>query len=71
MKLPYWQHEDAYADVTHYWHFSLGSFDQFDPATKRGREYGFYTPFKWRIVARPKLNQKGTSIIVTMQVRKP
>jgi SAM-dependent methyltransferase len=70
LKLPYWKADSSYDDPTHYWHFSLGSFDQFDPATKRGRQYTFYTERKWRIVKPAFLNPGQTSVIVLMEVRK-
>jgi SAM-dependent methyltransferase len=70
MKLPYWQSDAAHQDPTHYWFFTLGSFDQFDPETKRGRDYAFYTVRKWRIDRPPRLNPEKTSIIVLMEVRK-
>ncbi len=70
LKLPYWKSDNSYCDPTHYWMFALGSFDQFDPDTKRGRDYSFYTPRKWRIVKPARLNKEGTSIIVLMEVRK-
>ena len=71
MKLPYWKHDAAWDDPTHYWQFSLGSFDQFDPDKKRGAQYAFYTPRKWKIVKPAFLNQRGSSVITLMQVRKP
>ncbi len=71
IKVPYWRSDNSYCDPTHRWFFSLGAFDQFDPDTKRGRDYSFYTERKWRIVIPAKANKEGTSIIVTMEVRKP
>jgi len=50
VKLPYWNHEASYEDPTHYWVFSPGVFDLFDPETYRGQHYGFYTPRKWKIL---------------------
>jgi SAM-dependent methyltransferase len=71
LKLPYWNADASYQDVTHYWRFALGSFDQFDPDTPRGRAYAFYTPYKWKIVSPARFNNCRSSIFVTMQVRKP
>ena len=71
LKLPHWQSETAHQDPTHYWFFSLHSFDQFDPDTKRGKEYMFYSTRKWRLLAPPPaLNKGASSIIVRMEVRK-
>ncbi len=70
MKLPHWQSDISYQDPTHRWRFSLQSFDQFDPDTQRGQEYGFYTPRKWRIVRPAVLNTAGSSIHITLEVRK-
>lgn len=71
LKVPYWHHENAYADPTHYWHFSLQTFNFFDPQTKLGRQYGFYRDRRpWKIVKPARLNEAGSSIIATLQVRK-
>jgi SAM-dependent methyltransferase len=70
VKVPYWRSDMAHRDPTHRWFFALGSFDQFDPDLRRGREYAFYTERHWKIVKGPKLNGAKSSIYVTMQVRK-
>ncbi len=70
LKLPHWRHDNAYLDPTHYWRFSLHSVDIFDPDTPYGRSYSFYTGRKWRLVKGPRLNQAGSSILVTMEVRR-
>ncbi len=70
VKLPYCRAEQSYDDPTHYWHFTLRSLDYFDPDTKYGHDYGFYTPRKWKIVGAPKLNPSRSSIWATLQVRK-
>ena len=67
VKVPFWQHDNAYADPTHRWRYSLRSFDVFVPKTKLGAELNFYTPHKWRFVEPPKLNgQAGSSVIVVL-----
>lgn len=63
VKLPYWDNEQAHDDVTHYWWTTLHQFDQFDPTTERGKDYGFYSPRKWRIVS-SKFSNTGHSSIV-------
>ena len=71
LKVPYWQHDNAFADPTHYWHFSLRTFDYFDPDTKLGRQYGFYRGSRpWKIVKPTTLNRGGSSIIASLRVRK-
>ena len=70
MKLPYWQHRNSYIDPTHYWQFDLATVKIFDPETRYGRSYRFYTDRKWRIVEGPVLNRVKSSILVTMEVRK-
>lgn len=70
LKLPHWNSDIAHQDPTHRWFFSMASFDQFDPARRRGREYDFYTDHHWRIVKGPKLNDAKSSIHLTMEVRK-
>ncbi len=69
-KLPYWDSDNSYRDPTHYWRFSLGTCDIFDPTTKYGYDYAFYTDRKWRIVQPAKLNKAGSSFSIKMQVMK-
>ncbi len=70
VKVPYWNHDNAYADPTHRWQYSLRAFNVFDPRTKLGKELNFYTDRKWRVVGGPKLNDQRSSIIATLEVRK-
>jgi SAM-dependent methyltransferase len=70
IKLPHWQSDISHDDPTHRWYFSLRSLDQFDPDTPRGKDYGFYTDRKWRIVQAPELNKAKSSILATLEVRK-
>jgi len=70
VKVPHWQHDNAYADPTHRWRFSLRSFDVFVLDTKLGKELNFYTPHKWRFVKPPKLNNHQSSMIVTLEAVK-
>lgn len=70
LKLPFWKSDAAWQDPTHRWFFTLGSFDQFDPDTKRGQDYGFYTERKWRIAKAARLNPEKTSVIVLLEVRR-
>lgn len=71
LKLPYWQSEMAHNDPTHFWLCGLGVLDVFDPRTKRGMNYGFYTQRKWHLRGAPRLNREQTSIIATMEAIKP
>ena len=70
LKLPFWQHERAYDDPTHFWRFTLKSCNVFDPDTFEGKEYGFYTARKWKIVSPAVLNSGRSSLHITLQVRK-
>lgn len=70
LKLPHWDSDVGYQDPTHRWRYSLKSFDQFDPDTPRGKVYGYYSARKWKIVGPPILNSGGSSIHVTLEVRK-
>lgn len=71
VKLPYWQSENAHNDGTHRWPgFGLGVLDHLDPATKSGKEYGYYTDRKWEIIKRPVLNDSKTSFATLLRVRK-
>lgn len=70
LKLPHWNSDISHRDPTHRWFFSVGSLDQFDPDTRRGKEYDYYTDRKWRIVKRPALNNAQSSFRAVMEVRK-
>jgi ubiquinone/menaquinone biosynthesis C-methylase UbiE len=70
VKVPHWQHDNAHADPTHRWAFSLRSFDVFFPKSKLGRELSFYTQRKWRALSGPRLNRAKSSMIATLQVIK-
>jgi len=73
LKLPHWQHDNAYLDPTHYWRFSLRTCDMFDPDTEYGRDYRFYSHTKgckWLIIKPARLNNAKSSFFVTLQVRK-
>ena len=52
LKLPLWDNEESWNDVTHRWHFGRGALDLFDRTTERGRNYGaLYGATTWRIVS--------------------
>lgn len=70
VKVPHWQHDNAYADPTHRWRYSLRCFDVFNPQTKLGKELVFYTRRKWAFVKGPRLNDQRSSIIATLRVCK-
>ena len=67
IKLPLWNSENSYDDPTHRWFFTLNSLNQFCPETQRGRDYDFYTPYKWKFVKRPKPNNAKTSLWATLR----
>jgi ubiquinone/menaquinone biosynthesis C-methylase UbiE len=70
VKVPHWQHDNAYADPTHRRPYSLRSFDAVVPTTKLGQEDMFYTPRKWEYLKPPKLNEQKSSVIATLRVCK-
>jgi len=71
IKLPYWNAEISHADMTHRWFASLQLMDQLDPDTKRGQQYDFYTPFKWKIIEKRYSSEARTSIIFKLIKRPP
>lgn len=54
--LPLWNHPNSFRDPTHRWRFTEDSLDYFDPSTKIGQDYGFYTPYKWKVEKKIKYN---------------
>lgn len=70
IKLPLQYGRNAYDDPTHRWFFTLRSLDQFCPETQRGKDYTFYTAYKWRYVKHPRENRARTSLWATMEVIK-
>jgi len=52
IKLPFWNHDNCWADPTHTRGYSLRVFDFFDTSKTYGTDYGFYTTRKWKIVER-------------------
>jgi len=69
LKLPLWNSDISRRDPTHRWFFSTGSLDQFDPDTKRGREYTFYTTRKWKVIKPLKVNNARSSFYAVMEKR--
>lgn len=67
MKLPFWASEGSYQDPTHYWRFTLATCDVFDPRTRYGQSYGFYTERKWKIVKGARLNRGRSSFTIRMR----
>lgn len=61
VKIPYWKHEEAYNDPTHRFVYGLGIFELFDPTTRRGEEYDFYTDRKWKL-CKTALTKAGTCV---------
>jgi predicted SAM-dependent methyltransferase len=46
VKVPHWQSEQAHNGI-HRWQYNEHAFDLFDPATRNGRVYDYYTHRKW------------------------
>jgi hypothetical protein len=73
VKLPHVKAEEAWDDPTHRWFFTIRSLDQFDPDTPRGKQYGFYTDRKWKILTieyNKGAAADSSSIIAKLEVRK-
>lgn len=68
IKLPLQKGFNAYDDPTHRWFFTLRSLDQFCPETQRGKDYGFYTPHKWKFIKPPRANKARTSLWSEMEM---
>lgn len=69
--LPLWNHPNGFRDPTHRWQFTEGSLDFFDPTTEVGKEYGFYTPYKWQVFDKIKYNVvDGKNSSFARQMRK-
>jgi SAM-dependent methyltransferase len=66
LRSPHYEHENAWLDPTHVRPFHLNSFDYFDPATYRGRHFGFYTDRKWRIERK---ELKDGNVLIEMRTR--
>ena len=67
VKLPLVTGHNAYDDPSHRWFFTVRSLDQFCPETQRGKDYAFYTPYKWKFIKPPKANDAETSLWATME----
>lgn len=65
VKLPWWRSDNSWT-ADHWWKYNLRVFNIFDPTKREGRQYGFYTPRKWRIVKGPRLNKERTSFHTTL-----
>jgi len=63
ISVPYYEAEHAWLDPTHRRAFHLDSFDFFDPHTRWGATYPFYTQRKWTVKHR---ELAGGNVIVVM-----
>lgn len=68
LKLPRFDNQRAWDDPTHYRPAAPALCNHLDPTTPIGKEYEYYTIFKWKILEGPKLT--GTAIHWTLQ-KKP
>ena len=51
VRVPHWQHVDAWIDPTHKRAFHPDTFSYFDPSMEQGQRFGrFYTDRAWRLV---------------------
>jgi len=64
-----WQNPNFNVDITHKNHgFDIKSFDYFDPDTELGKEYGYYTDKKWKILE--KKYDKRKNVLIRLVPRK-
>jgi SAM-dependent methyltransferase len=63
VRVPHYQHENAWLDPTHVRPFHLDSFDYFDPDRTLGSKYGFYSERKWKIL-RKEIDHDGNVAVV-------
>lgn len=66
IRTSYWKSENAFTDPTHHHYFTLNSFDYWDPTTKIGREYGYYTDAKFNVMNAQK---DGQELVFTLRKR--
>lgn len=50
IKYPHYKSETSFHDPTHRWHLTEYSLDYVDPDTQFGKDYSYYTPYKWQII---------------------
>jgi len=66
VKVPYWDSKVSYQDPQHRWFFAPRVFEYFDPETPLGKQYHWYTDFKWHLLNPGELNSGSTSIHATL-----
>lgn len=49
VKYPHYTSKTAYDDPTHKHWLTENSLDYVDPSTQHGKDYSYYTPYKWKI----------------------
>jgi len=59
-----WQNPNLHVDITHKRGYDVKSFDYFDPDTDIGKEYGFYTTKRWKILS--KGHDKRLNVIIEL-----
>lgn len=65
IKYPLWNSPTFHDDPTHRWGMSEKSLDYVDPATEYGRDYNFYTPYKWTILERGQIKDRNVKAKMT------
>jgi len=63
-----WQNPNFWVDITHKRAFDIKSFDYFDPETEIGKEYGYYTSKRWKIIN--KNFDRRMNVIIKLSPRK-
>lgn len=60
----YCKNEESFRDPSHKHFFTLDSFDYFDPETDLGKEYGFYTKARFKILNKYLDNNNYTNFLL-------
>jgi len=68
MKACGWQNPNYWVDITHKKGYDIKSFDYFDPDTAIGKEYGYYTEKRWKIIEKHYDARKN--VIIELEPRK-
>lgn len=64
VKYPYYKSETSFIDPTHRWHLTERSLDYVDPNTQLGKDYDYYTPYKWKIENSGIIKERNVKVIL-------
>lgn len=64
VKYPHYKSETSYIDPTHRWHLTENSLDYVDPSTQLGKDYSYYTDYKWTITSKGIVKERNVKVIL-------